>query len=63
MLCNHAGMWQQEHLAMTKHEHRASNLANEDVNLVGKHGAISMVVQHSYLSNLRVKASILLVKH
>jgi len=45
MLCNPAGMWQQEHLTMTKHVHRASNLANEDVDLVGKHGAVSVVVQ------------------
>jgi len=27
-------MWQQQHLTMTKHAHRASNLANEDVDLV-----------------------------
>jgi len=44
MLCDPAGMWQQEHLTMTKHAHRASNLANEDVDLVGEHGAISMAV-------------------
>jgi len=35
MLCDPAGMCQQEHVAMTKHAHRVSNLANEDVNLVG----------------------------
>jgi len=35
MLCNPAGMWQQLHLAMMKHAHRVSNLANEDVNLDG----------------------------
>jgi len=29
------GMWQQKHLTMTKHAHRVSNLANEDVDLVG----------------------------
>jgi len=28
-------MWQQKHLTMTKHAHRASNLANEDVDLIG----------------------------
>jgi len=28
---------------MMKHARRASNLANEDVDLVGRHGAISMV--------------------
>jgi len=44
MLYNPTGMWQQECLTMTKHAHRASNLANEDVDLVGEHGAISMVV-------------------
>jgi len=30
-----AGMWQQNHFTMAKHAHRASNLANEDVDLVG----------------------------
>jgi len=35
MACNPAGMWQQNHLTMTKHVHRVSNLANEDVDLVG----------------------------
>jgi len=44
MLHNPTGMWQQEYLTMTKHAHRVINLANEDVDLVGKHGAISMVV-------------------
>jgi len=44
MLYNPTGMWQQEHLTMMKHVHRVSNLANEDVDLIGKHGAISMVV-------------------
>jgi len=34
MACNPAGMWQQNHLTMTKHAHRASNLAKEDVDLV-----------------------------
>jgi len=29
------GLWQQVHFTMTKHAHRASNLANEDVDLVG----------------------------
>jgi len=28
-------MWQQEYIAMMKHAHRVSNLANEDVDLVG----------------------------
>jgi len=36
MLCNPTGMWQQEHVTMAKHAHRVSNLANEDVNLVGR---------------------------
>jgi len=27
-------MWQQEHVAMTKHAHRANNLAKRDVDLV-----------------------------
>jgi len=27
---------------MTKHARRVSNLANEDVDLVGRHGGISM---------------------
>jgi len=44
MLCDPAGMWQKEHLAMTKLARRASNLANEDVDLVGEHGAVSVVV-------------------
>jgi len=35
MLCDPTGMWQQEHITMTKHAHRVSNLAKEDVNLVG----------------------------
>jgi len=35
MLHNPTGMWQQKHLTMTKHAHRVSNLANEDVDLVG----------------------------
>jgi len=35
MLHDPTGMWQQKHLTMTKHAHRASNLANEDVDLVG----------------------------
>jgi len=35
MLCDPMGLWQQVHFTMTKHAHRASNLANEDVNLVG----------------------------
>jgi len=35
MLHDPAGMWQQVHLFMTKHAHCVSNLANEDVNLVG----------------------------
>jgi len=29
------GLWQQEYTTMTKHAHRAMNLANEDVDLVG----------------------------
>jgi len=51
---------------MTKHAHRVSNLANEDVNLVGIldqtwsdfYGSVTLIV-----SNLRVKAATLLVKH
>jgi len=35
MLHNPKGMWQQECITMMKHAHLASNLANEDVNLVG----------------------------
>jgi len=35
MLHDPAGLWQQVHLFMTKDAHRVSNLANEDVNLVG----------------------------
>jgi len=35
MLCNPTDLWQQEHVAMMKHAHRVSNLANGDVNLVG----------------------------
>jgi len=35
MLHNPMGMWQQECVIMTKHAHRASNLANKDVDLVG----------------------------
>jgi len=34
MLYDPAGMWQQEHITMTKHAHRVSNLAKEDVDLV-----------------------------
>jgi len=34
MLHNPTGMWQQEHVAMMKHAHRANNLAKRDVNLV-----------------------------
>jgi len=51
---------------MTKPVHRVINLANEDVDLVGtfdKHGAFSVAVQCSQVSNLLVKTSILLVKH
>jgi len=51
---------------MMQHAHRARNLAIEDVDLVGiliKHGAISVAEQCSQLSNLHVKASVLLVKH
>ena len=29
------GLWQQEHVAMTKHAHCVRNLANGDVDLVG----------------------------
>jgi len=29
------GLWQQDHLTVTKHVHRVLNLANEDVDLVG----------------------------
>jgi len=50
MLCVPADLWQQECVAMTKPAHRVINLANEDVNLVGtcdKHGAVSVVAQHS----------------
>jgi len=42
-----ADLWQQEHVTMTKHAHRAINLANEDVDLVGmfdKHGSVSVAV-------------------
>jgi len=35
MACDPTGMWQQKHLTMMKHAHRVSNLANEDVDLVG----------------------------
>jgi len=35
MAHNPTGMWQQKHLTMTKHAHSASNLAKEDVDLVG----------------------------
>jgi len=35
MLHDPTGMWQQEHITMTKHVHRASNLANKNVDLVG----------------------------
>jgi len=35
MLYNPMGLWQQVHLTMMKHAHRAINLANEDVGLVG----------------------------
>jgi len=35
MLHNPVGLWQQEYVPMMKHAHRVSNLANEDVNLVG----------------------------
>jgi len=35
MLHSRTGMWQQLCLAMMKHAHRASKLANEDANLVG----------------------------
>jgi len=50
---------------MTKHAHRVNNLVKEMSILskyLIKHGAVSVVEQCSYLSNLRVKASILLVK-
>jgi len=66
MLCDPAGLWQQVHFTMTKHAHRASNLANEDVNLFGtsiKHGAFSCGCLMLQLLNLRVKASVSLVKH
>jgi len=51
MLHNPAGMFQQVHLTMTKHAHRAINLANEDVNLVGafdqtwtiSHGSLTLM--------------------
>jgi len=35
MLHDPTGLWQQEHVTMMKHAHRASNLANEDADLVG----------------------------
>jgi len=66
MLLVPTDLWQQECIAMTKPAHRAINLANEDVDLVGtfnKHGAVSIAVQCLCVSNLHVKASILLVKH
>jgi len=66
MLCNHVGLWQQVHLAMTKHAHRASNLANEMSILLEhwiEHWAFRMVAWHSQLSNLRATATVLLVKH
>jgi len=34
MAHNPTGMRQQKHLTMTKHAHRASNLAKEDVDLL-----------------------------
>jgi len=34
MVHDPTGMWQQKHLTMTKHAHRASNLVKEDVDLV-----------------------------
>jgi len=37
MLHNPAGLWQQVHFTMTKHAHRASNLANE----------MSILLEHS----------------
>jgi len=51
---------------MTKHAHRASNLANEDVNLVGMfdqtwsvlHGSLTVMT-----FEFDVTASVLLVKH
>jgi len=55
MLSDPTCLWQQEHVAMTKHAHHVINLANEDVNLVGmfnKHGGVSRALQHSQLSNL-----------
>jgi len=35
MLCIPMDLWQQEHVAMAKHAHRAINLANADVDLIG----------------------------
>jgi len=35
MLHDPTGLWQQVCLTMTKHAHHASNLANQDVDLVG----------------------------
>jgi len=35
MLCNPTGLWWQVHFTMSKHVHRAVNLANEDVDFVG----------------------------
>jgi len=35
MLYNPTDLWQQEHVAMTKHAHRVRNLANGDVGLIG----------------------------
>jgi len=51
MLHNPTGMWQQLYLTMMKHAHRASNLANEDVDLVGasdqtwsvSHGSLTVI--------------------
>jgi len=35
-MCDPTGMWQQEYVTMMKHAHRVSNLAKEDVDLVGR---------------------------
>jgi len=51
---------------MKKHVHRVINLANEDVDLVGtfnKHGGVSGVLQHSWVSHLCKSTSASLVKH
>jgi len=47
MLCNPTDLWQQEHVAIAKHAHRVSNLANEDVDLIGMFDATWSVLRCS----------------